>query len=277
MTATPAPGHERYAQWDAAYVLGALSAAERREFETHIAECEVCAAAVADLAALPGLLSALPATDALVLVTEGDTRAGDTGGDADADSAGAAARATADDGIPSTVLAGVTRRVHRLRRHRRRVTAGIIALAAAVAVAVAGIVLPIALQTQSPSAVSPPFPSSAVQPTAAPSVAVALDPVTPSALSATVSLTDAAWGTHIDVTCTYSTEAASPGAYATTGRYALYVTDAAGASTRVSSWSAGPGSTVTTTGSIDTPVSGIRSLELRSIDTNTVLLSHNIG
>ena len=111
--------------------------------------------------------------------------------------------------------------------------------------------------------------------------AASLSPVTPSPLSASVSLTDASWGTLIDVTCTYSTAAGSQGAYATTGpttgRYALYVTDAAGTSTRVSSWSAGPGSTVTTTGSIDTPVSGIQSLELRSIDTGTVLLSHSIG
>ena len=30
---------DKFADWDAAYVLGALSPAERREFETHLASC----------------------------------------------------------------------------------------------------------------------------------------------------------------------------------------------------------------------------------------------
>ena len=46
MTATD---HTRYAEWDAAYVLGALSPAERREFEEHLDECEKCRAAVTEL------------------------------------------------------------------------------------------------------------------------------------------------------------------------------------------------------------------------------------
>ncbi len=38
------PGHAHYADWDAAYVLGSLSPAERREFETHLEGCERCRA-----------------------------------------------------------------------------------------------------------------------------------------------------------------------------------------------------------------------------------------
>jgi hypothetical protein len=41
---------------DGAYVLGALSPAERAEFEEHLAECPECAVAVGRLAPLPGLL-----------------------------------------------------------------------------------------------------------------------------------------------------------------------------------------------------------------------------
>lgn len=41
----------RYAMWDAAYVLGSLSAADRREFEAHMANCPACRDAVADLVA----------------------------------------------------------------------------------------------------------------------------------------------------------------------------------------------------------------------------------
>src|SRR5246500_1185231 len=49
----------RYAMWDAAYVLGSLSATDRREFETHMAPCPACREAVADLSGVPALLSRL--------------------------------------------------------------------------------------------------------------------------------------------------------------------------------------------------------------------------
>src|SRR4051794_5355249 len=59
-----------YEEWDAAYVLGALSPAERREYETHLRDCERCSAAVADLAAVPPLLARVPASEALALLEE---------------------------------------------------------------------------------------------------------------------------------------------------------------------------------------------------------------
>jgi hypothetical protein len=49
-----------YRDWDAAYLLGSLSPAERREFEEHLAGCSECSAAVAELAAMPALLSKVP-------------------------------------------------------------------------------------------------------------------------------------------------------------------------------------------------------------------------
>src|SRR3954463_5196446 len=52
---------DKFADWDAAYVLGALSPAERREYETHLRDCERCSAAVAGLAAVPPLLAPVPA------------------------------------------------------------------------------------------------------------------------------------------------------------------------------------------------------------------------
>ncbi|MEB4208208.1 zf-HC2 domain-containing protein [Mycobacterium sp. 94-17] len=57
------PPEDRYTMWDAAYVLGSLSAAERREFETHMAHCPACRAAVADLSGVPALLSQLDRDD----------------------------------------------------------------------------------------------------------------------------------------------------------------------------------------------------------------------
>lgn len=45
-----------YSHSDGAYVLGALSPAERNEYEAHLAGCGPCAIAVARLAPVPGLL-----------------------------------------------------------------------------------------------------------------------------------------------------------------------------------------------------------------------------
>lgn len=60
MTTSP---HHEYAMWDAAYVLGSLSESDRREFEKHLDECVSCLAAVADLSAMPALLSLLDADE----------------------------------------------------------------------------------------------------------------------------------------------------------------------------------------------------------------------
>lgn len=56
MTDSPDP----YVHFDAAYVAGALSPQERRDYEQHMKHCGDCAEAVAELAGLPGLLSMVP-------------------------------------------------------------------------------------------------------------------------------------------------------------------------------------------------------------------------
>lgn len=48
---------------DGAYVLGALSPAERTAYERHLATCSFCREAVADIAVLPGLLGRLDPVD----------------------------------------------------------------------------------------------------------------------------------------------------------------------------------------------------------------------
>ncbi|WP_067494598.1 anti-sigma factor [Actinoplanes sp. TFC3] len=48
---------------DGAYVLGALSPAERTAYERHLATCSFCREAVADIAVLPGLLGRLDPAD----------------------------------------------------------------------------------------------------------------------------------------------------------------------------------------------------------------------
>lgn len=56
-----------YGDWDAAYVLGALTVQQRHEYEDHLAGCADCRQSVGDLAAMPGLLAQLPAAEAIAL------------------------------------------------------------------------------------------------------------------------------------------------------------------------------------------------------------------
>lgn len=51
--------HQMFREWPAAYVLGALDAEERRDFESHLGECRACADEVASFAPIPGLLASV--------------------------------------------------------------------------------------------------------------------------------------------------------------------------------------------------------------------------
>lgn len=55
--------HEKYREWAAAFVLGALGPDDRAAFETHLAGCETCRADVADLAPVAGLLNRIEVDD----------------------------------------------------------------------------------------------------------------------------------------------------------------------------------------------------------------------
>ncbi|MEU8223425.1 zf-HC2 domain-containing protein [Kribbella sp. NPDC048915] len=59
-----------YRDWDAAYLLGALSAKDRRLYEEHLSACAECSAAVASLAGVPGVLAALPADRAMAAIPD---------------------------------------------------------------------------------------------------------------------------------------------------------------------------------------------------------------
>ncbi|MGI9093176.1 MAG: anti-sigma factor family protein [Mycobacteriales bacterium] len=52
-----------FADSDAAYVLGALSASDRQRYEQHLRECARCASSVRDLAGMPGLLGRVHTDD----------------------------------------------------------------------------------------------------------------------------------------------------------------------------------------------------------------------
>ncbi|AYG03699.1 anti-sigma factor family protein [Gryllotalpicola protaetiae] len=230
-------------EWDAAYVLGALSPDDRRLFEEHLETCPECRASVAELAVMPALLAKVPAPEFPTVEEQPEAASRkDPGGDPFETRASRAPQG-------SETLASLAHRVRRRRITRRWVLAGASVLAAA-AIA-AAVVLPTALSA----------PPAGTQ--------IALEQTTPSPVTATVAVAAKRWGTELTMSCSYAQTS-----YSTATRdYALYVTDASGQATRVSSWSAWPGSTIRTSAAVATPKAELRTLQIRDVKTGTVLLS----
>lgn len=59
---------DSFRDWDAAYVLGALSSDERRDYERHLETCTACTSAVTELAGIPGFLTKINTETALEIV-----------------------------------------------------------------------------------------------------------------------------------------------------------------------------------------------------------------
>ncbi|MFJ1764538.1 anti-sigma factor family protein [Amycolatopsis sp. NPDC088138] len=98
-----------FATFDAAYVLGALSPEDRARFEQHLRGCERCAAAVRELAGLPGLLAQSGPPQVSAVVDAGPP--------------------------PPDLLSSVLKRVRRGRRIRNVVTSASAAVAVAACIA----------------------------------------------------------------------------------------------------------------------------------------------
>lgn len=226
-------GDHPYAMWDAAYVLGSLSAAERREFEAHLADCPACREAVAELCGVPALLAQLDRAEVTAINESGST------------ATLVAAPALAPELLPSLLAA--------VRLHRRRTRLAAWTVAAAV---VLGIGVLIGVQGHSP--VSPQQPTSSAQP---------MTQVGTSLLASTVSLSSQHWGTFINLQCVCL---APPNAHHDT--LAMVVVGRDGSQTRLATWVAEPGHTATPAGSISTPVSQIAAVQVVAADTGQVLL-----
>jgi Putative zinc-finger len=224
-----------FRDWDAAYVLGGLSGEQRREFERHIAECPACAAAVAELAGMPGILGRLPAEEALTLAPafEDDALRG----------------RSHEPGIVQRLAAAATAS---RRRARRRAALALTALAAAL---LAG---GIALGTF----LSPGPEVAAPAPTTAPAVSVIrMEPVGDTTMTADLTVSPKAWGTRLDWSCRY-------GAGSWDSRYQpsydLVITDASGAESVIASWRATGPRAGGLAASSSVPTLEIRSIEIRS-------------
>lgn len=227
MNANQPGDHATFAEWDASYVLGALTPEDRRDYEAHLEQCDKCLAAVAELTSMPGLLArARPIVEA--------SNAPD-----------------AVAGPPGDLISLVEQRNKRRRRTvRQRVLMGAAAVAASIAL---GVAIPLALTRPAP-----------------PAATLALAPVTSTALTASVDLTPASWGTSITMDCEY---AAGGSQYTgpTSGTYVLVVTDDAGNTSQVSTWTAGPGDSVQLVGATALSLDQIASVEVRSVSGDVLL------
>ncbi|MEB3982968.1 zf-HC2 domain-containing protein [Mycobacterium sp. 663a-19] len=226
----------RYAMWDAAYVLGSLSAVDRREFEAHMATCPACREAVAELSGVPALLSHLDRDEVAAIGEAGQS---------------SPTPEMSPDLLPS-LLATV-----RWRRRRARVTTCVASAAAAV---VLGIGVFIGVQGH-PSTSAPQMAASA-QPMAQ---------VGTTLLTSTVSLSSQHWGTFINLKCVCLAPQ-----YAHHDTLAMVVVGRDGSQTRLATWVAEPGHTATPAGSISTPMDQIAAVQVVAADTGQVLLQRSL-
>ena len=228
MNAVP---HE-YVQWDAAYVLGALSPVERREYEEHLASCPTCRAAISELAGLPGLLAQVAPEDAEVLA--------------------AVPSEPAADSPPASLL---PKMIIRARNRRRRTLGAIVAAAAALLVILVGIGVGSGLLPLGPQGPR----------------RLAFVQVVPSAITAVVDVVPIKGGTDIAVECQYG-EIGEPrpgGAYA---EYSIFVVDRSGHARLVKKWPAKPNKVMRPSGNTDLRVSQIAVVEIRDSMTDQTLL-----
>ena len=232
-------GGDKYATWDAAYVLGSLSQADRREFEDHLNGCPECRRAVGELAGMPALLRKLDPDDL--------------------DSFNESGRP--DDASPPLrpeVLGSLLDTVRHRRRRARLIWLG--SYAAAVAIGVIVTIWP-----------SPPTPGPAPQAAPAP---LSMTTVQPTPLTATVNLVSHSWGTGIEMSCLYGTE---PGG-ANDGdddKLAMVAVGRDGSHTQLATWMAHPGVMAKPAGATALPIDQIAAVQIVSADTGEVLAQRN--
>lgn len=238
-------GVDKYREWDAAYVLGSLSTDDRREFEKHLATCPPCSNAVAELAGLPGFLMKIDANTAGALVNEPGHEN---------------VFALPLEPIQTLARAAIKRRASLRRR-----------MAATMAVAASSMLI-IGL------AVGVNFHSSPDAANNQGNVVVAGTKIAMVALEKNAMVVDMhvlskKWGTQFSWNCAYANEAVS---ISGPESYDLVVTDAAGHSSTVASWSQAGASAKGLVASTGIPLSRIKTVEVQYSDTHAPVVRGEI-
>jgi len=222
---------DRYATWDAAYILGSLSSAERREYEAHMQGCANCRAAVAELSGIPALLAMLTPEEVAALDEEQPE----------------------PPPLRPQVLESVLDKVRWRRRRSRWLTSAAVGLAAALlAVGLVVAIRPEILGLQ----------TNTTQTTAQ---QLEMVKVADTPLNATISLTSFAWGTRVDMACTYG-QWSGGSADTPPSQLGMVVVGHDGSRSEIATWLGLPGATALPSGNTPMTKDQIASVQLVSLD-----------
>jgi anti-sigma factor RsiW len=264
-------------EWDAAYVLGSLSATDRALFEAHLEGCDACMRSLAELSGLPGVLRLLPVEDALALLDEPDA----------AGAAPAVDPASADPAAAAPAAAARSASGHRVPRRRRpsrsapfslplsRRTGAWLLAAAAIVLLAGGAGLGSALRAGVSAPVAGPTPtaSATATPTAdtgLPADAVSMRSAFDDTVTAQLAVTAKPWGTRFDWSCAYA------GGGGGLGAYDLVAIARDGTRTVVASWSAGEAEATQLAATSSIPIDRIREVQITPSDSDVVLASRDL-
>jgi len=259
-------------EWDAAYVLGSLSATDRALFEAHLEGCDACMRSLAELSGLPGVLRMLPVEDALALMDEPDAPAATPH----------APEPQGEAALPAPAPVPTSHRVPpRLRRPRTRPVGlpltrrmgGWVLAAAAVALLAGGAALGSALRAGVSAPVADPTPAATatVDPSdGLPADAVSMRSELDDAVTAQLAVTEKPYGTRFDWSCEYA------GGGAGLGAYDLVAIAQDGTRTVVASWGAGEAEAKQLAATSSIPIDRIRSVEITPSDSDLVLASRDL-
>jgi hypothetical protein len=226
--------------WDAAYVFGSLSSAERREYEAHLETCDRCRAAVADISGMPALLAMLDVEDVRALEKEQPE----------------------PPPLRPEVRQQVLDKVRWRRRRSRLLTSAAVGLAAALlAVGLVIAVRPGIVGLQSGT-------------TQVAAQQLEMNKLVTTPFSATISLNSFAWGTRIDMACTYGDW--SSGGGAPPSNLGMVVVGRDGSHTQIATWLGLSGATALPSGNTPVPVGDIAAVQLVSADSGKVMLERQL-
>ncbi|ART71908.1 anti-sigma factor [Mycobacterium dioxanotrophicus] len=230
---------DRYLTWDAAYVLGSLTSTERREYEGHLAGCERCRAAVAELSGMPALLALLDFDDVRALDEE-----------------------QPDPPLRPEVLESVLAKVSWRRRRSRWVTSAAVGLAAAVLAV--GLVVAIRPETFGLHT------GTEQQQTAQ---MLQMSKVSETPINASIALSSYTWGTRIDMACTYGDWGNKDAPPQNLG---MVVVGRDGTHTEVATWLGLSGATALPSGNTTLPINEIAAVQMVSSPDGKVLLEKTL-
>ncbi|MHC9291817.1 anti-sigma factor family protein [Mycobacterium sp. LTG2003] len=229
---------DRYATWDAAYVLGSLDSNERREYEMHLAGCAQCRAAVAELSGMPALLAMLNLDDVRALDDE-----------------------EPEPPLRPEVLQSVLTKVSARRRRSRWVTSAAVGLAAALlAVGMVIAIRPEIIGMQ----------RGTEQQTAQ---MLEMTKVSQTPINASIAMTSYGWGTRIDMACTYGDWGRRDAPPQNLG---MVVVGRDGSREEIATWLGLSGATALPSGNTQKPMEEIAAVQMVSSPDGKVLLEKKL-